>query len=240
MRPKRCGTCSIRWDATGHVCYRPGNAEQSRLESLLFPHGTPDGGRPRRRRTPGPRRTEPCRYAGCTDCEVNGGFPAASTLLAVESLQDAIRMAHEAGFPDPESETLLALARFHLKQLPAAREEALRLSAGQTRRTFRWPNSGTLSETPNRRPYMPKQPTGTPGPTASHTSEDTPWTAQKPCWGNWAKISPHCPPTIPPSTREIPGKTKSPPRSRNSENRHSPRHSHEQSRLPAQAAPRIA
>lgn len=50
--------------------------------------------------------------------------------LAAESLQDAIRMAHEAGFPDPESETLLALARFRLNLLPAAREEALRLSAG--------------------------------------------------------------------------------------------------------------
>jgi len=42
----------------------------------------------------------------------------------------ALRMAHEAGFPDPESGTLLALARFRLNQLPAAREEALRLSAG--------------------------------------------------------------------------------------------------------------
>ena len=40
-------------------------------------------------------------------------------------------MAHEAGFPDPRSETLLALARFRLKQLPAAREEAQRLSAGR-------------------------------------------------------------------------------------------------------------
>ena len=33
--------------------------------------------------------------------------------------------------PDPGSETLLALARFRLKQLPEAREEALRLSAGR-------------------------------------------------------------------------------------------------------------
>ena len=48
--------------------------------------------------------------------------------LAAESIQDAIRMAHEAGFPDPGSETLLALARFRLKQLPEAREEALRVS----------------------------------------------------------------------------------------------------------------
>ena len=37
-------------------------------------------------------------------------------------------MAHEAGFSDPESEALLALARFHLKPLSAAREEAIRLS----------------------------------------------------------------------------------------------------------------
>ena len=51
--------------------------------------------------------------------------------LAAESLQEAIRMAHEAGFPDPESEAMLALSRFHLKQLPGASEEALRLSTGR-------------------------------------------------------------------------------------------------------------
>jgi hypothetical protein len=40
-------------------------------------------------------------------------------------------MAHEAGFPDRHSETLLALARFRLEQLPNPREEAQRLSTGR-------------------------------------------------------------------------------------------------------------
>jgi tetratricopeptide (TPR) repeat protein len=51
--------------------------------------------------------------------------------LAAESFQEAIRLAHEAGFRDPKSETQLALARLHLDQLPAARDEAARLSAGR-------------------------------------------------------------------------------------------------------------
>ena len=49
--------------------------------------------------------------------------------LAAENFQDAIRMAHEAGFRDTTSETQLALARLHLDQLPAVREEAARLAA---------------------------------------------------------------------------------------------------------------
>ena len=48
--------------------------------------------------------------------------------LAVESLYEAIRMTREAGINDTQLETWLALARFQLGQLPAAREEAIRLS----------------------------------------------------------------------------------------------------------------
>jgi hypothetical protein len=111
--------------------YRPGAAERSRLELLLLPLG---------------RFTEEDLEAA-EDLARTGQNRASIRLLhrlrgewrysrgehalAAESFQDAIRMAHEAGFPDPTSETLLALARFRLNQLPAAREEALRLSASR-------------------------------------------------------------------------------------------------------------
>jgi len=51
--------------------------------------------------------------------------------LAMESLHEAIRMTREAGMSDTQLETRLALARFHLGRLPAAREEASRLSSRQ-------------------------------------------------------------------------------------------------------------
>ena len=109
--------------------YRPGEAELSRLGSLLLPQGG---------------LTETDLAAAEELARTGRNRPATRTLhrlrgqwrlargehaLAVESLQDAIQMAHEAGFPDSDSETMLALARFHLNQLPAGREEALRLSA---------------------------------------------------------------------------------------------------------------
>ena len=111
--------------------YRPGDAELARLEVMLFPQG---------------RLTEEDLAAAERLARTGQNHTAIRILhrlrgewrlargehaLAVECLQEAIRMAHESGFPDPGSETLLALARFHLKQLPAAREEALRLSAGR-------------------------------------------------------------------------------------------------------------
>jgi len=48
---------------------------------------------------------------------------------AQDSLHEAIRMTREAGISDTELETQLALARFHLGELPHARQEADRLSA---------------------------------------------------------------------------------------------------------------
>ena len=48
--------------------------------------------------------------------------------LAVESLQEAVRMEHEVGQTDAWSETWLALARFHLGQLSNPRHEAERLT----------------------------------------------------------------------------------------------------------------
>jgi hypothetical protein len=112
--------------------YRPGDAEQHRLEFLLFPlgHLTEEdlAATERLARTGQNRRTIRILQRLRGEWRLTRGEYA----LAVESLQDAIRMAHESGFPDPRSETLLALARFHLmQQLPAAREEALRLSAGR-------------------------------------------------------------------------------------------------------------
>ena len=111
--------------------YRPGNAERTRLEVLLFPRG---------------RLTEEDLAAAerlARDGQDHASIRSLSRLrgkwrlsrgehaLAAESLQDAIRMAHETGSSDPESETMLALARFRLKQIPSAREEAVRLSAGR-------------------------------------------------------------------------------------------------------------
>jgi Domain of unknown function (DUF4062) len=48
--------------------------------------------------------------------------------LAAESLHEAIRMTRETGLRDTQMETRLALARFRLGRLPAAHEEANRLS----------------------------------------------------------------------------------------------------------------
>lgn len=48
--------------------------------------------------------------------------------LATGSLHEAVRMTREAGLSDTKLETQLALARFHLGQLPDAREVAIRLS----------------------------------------------------------------------------------------------------------------
>jgi hypothetical protein len=109
--------------------YRPGEAELVRLDCMLFPRGrlTEEDLAATERLA----RTGPIRIAIRRLHRLRGEWRLArgEPALAVESLQDAIRMAHEAGFPDLGSETLLALARFHLKRLPGAREEALRLSA---------------------------------------------------------------------------------------------------------------
>ena len=108
---------------------RPGAAERSRLELLLFPLGRLTEGdlaaAERLARTGQNRRSIRLLHRLRGEWRYSRGEYA----LAAESLQDAIQMAHEAGFPDPRSESFLALARFHLNQLPAAREEALRLSA---------------------------------------------------------------------------------------------------------------
>ena len=53
--------------------------------------------------------------------------------LAADSLHEAIRMTREAGLEDTRLEVLLALARFQLGQLPAARQEASRLSGAPDR-----------------------------------------------------------------------------------------------------------
>ncbi len=111
--------------------YRPGDAEQYRSELMLFPQGrlTEEdlAAAELLARTGQNRKAIRILHRLRGEWRISRGEHA----LAAESLQDAIRMAHESGFPDPESETLLALARFHLQQLPAAREEALRLSAGR-------------------------------------------------------------------------------------------------------------
>ncbi len=53
---------------------------------------------------------------------------------AAESLHEAVRMAREVGKSDGLAEALLAIARFHLKQLPHPHEEAERLA--EMRRPF--------------------------------------------------------------------------------------------------------
>ena len=111
--------------------YRPGDAEQHRMEFMLFPQGrlTEEdlAAAELLARTGQNRNVIRILHRLRGEWRLARGEHA----LAMESLQDAIRMAHESGFPDPESETLLALARFHLNPLPTAREEALRLSAGR-------------------------------------------------------------------------------------------------------------
>jgi len=122
-------------DPMGHdwqlTSYRPGVAEHHRLEFMLFPMGrlTEEdlAAAEHLARTGQNRKTIRLLQRLRGEWRLTRGEYA----LAAESLQEAIRMAHESGFPDPRSETLLALARFHLMQSPAAREEALRLSAGR-------------------------------------------------------------------------------------------------------------
>jgi hypothetical protein len=109
--------------------YRQGHAEYSRLELLMFPRG-------------GLTEEDLAAVEGLSSAAQNHQVTRAlhrlrgewllfrgQHALAAASLHEAIRMAHEAGFPDPESETMLTLARVRLKQLYGTREEALRLSA---------------------------------------------------------------------------------------------------------------
>ena len=111
--------------------YRQGDAELTRLEVMLFPRGRlteEDLAAAEHLAHEGQNRIAIRRLHRLRgEWQLSLGEHA----RAAESLQDAIRMAHEAGFPDPDSETLLALSRFHLKQLPNPREEAQRLSAGR-------------------------------------------------------------------------------------------------------------
>ena len=111
--------------------FRSGDPERIRLEAMLFPTGCLT----ERDLTAAERmgRTGHNRNLTRRLQRLRGKWQLAcgEHTRAVASLQDAIRMAHEAGFTDPESETLLTLARFHLNQIPAAREDALRLSAGR-------------------------------------------------------------------------------------------------------------
>ena len=51
--------------------------------------------------------------------------------LAANSFTEAIRMAHEVGQSEPVAATRLALAKFHLGQLPDARQEAEHLAAAR-------------------------------------------------------------------------------------------------------------
>jgi hypothetical protein len=109
--------------------YRPGDAELNRLASVLFPQGRlteRDLAAAERLARTGQNRTA---MRELHHLRGQWRLDRGEHALATESLQEAIRMAHEAGFSDPGSETLLALARWHLKRLPSAREEALRLSA---------------------------------------------------------------------------------------------------------------
>ena len=108
--------------------YRPGDAELSRLESLLLPQGrlTEQDLAAAQRLA----RTGYNRYAIRRLHRLCGEWRLVRReySLSAESLQEAIQMAHETGLPDPESETMLALARFHLDKLPSANKEAFRLS----------------------------------------------------------------------------------------------------------------
>lgn len=109
--------------------YRPGRAEHARLEWLLFPTG---------------RLTEEDLAAAEELSRAGQNHLTTRRLhrlrgkwllsrgqyeLAAASLREAIRMAHEGGFPDPESEALLAMVRVRLNQVSGAHEAALRLSA---------------------------------------------------------------------------------------------------------------
>jgi hypothetical protein len=113
----------------GVYTYPVGIAEQAHLESLLFPTGrlTEEdlAAAEHLARTGQNRRV----IRGLHRLRGKWQFARGGYELAAESLQDAVRMAREAGFSDHESETLLTLARFRMKQAPTAREEALRLSA---------------------------------------------------------------------------------------------------------------
>jgi len=60
--------------------------------------------------------------------------------LAADSLHEAVRMARQVGQTDAEAETLLALAKFHLNQLPDPPEEAERLAKAKD------PDHRTLAE----------------------------------------------------------------------------------------------
>jgi hypothetical protein len=60
--------------------------------------------------------------------------------LAAESLHEAVRMARAIGKTDALPETQLALAKFHLQQLPDPRREAEQLAKARTR------SSGTLAD----------------------------------------------------------------------------------------------
>ena len=109
--------------------HRPGDAERSCLELLEFPRGrvtedslavAEDLSRTGQNHESA-RRLHRLRGKWLLTCGEDE--------LAMASLHEAIRMAHEAGFPDPESETLLALARVRCNHVSIVREEAVRLSA---------------------------------------------------------------------------------------------------------------
>ena len=111
--------------------HRSGDAERTRLKFLLFPMGrlTKEDLAAAERLALSAENRRAIR--GLHQLRGEWRLSRGDHAPAAESLQNAIRMAHEAGFGDPRSETLLALARFRLNQLPAPREEALRLSAGR-------------------------------------------------------------------------------------------------------------
>lgn len=60
--------------------------------------------------------------------------------LAAESLHEAVRMARQVGKTDTGADTLLALAKFHLNELPNPRDEAERLAKSKD------PDHRTLAE----------------------------------------------------------------------------------------------
>lgn len=87
--------------------------------------------------------------------------------LAAESLHEAVRLAREVGQTDAKAEAQLALAKFHLNQLP---DPTTRLSGFQSTKnplTVSSRSFGSLSVIPSKRRSTPSGPTSGPAPMAN-------------------------------------------------------------------------